>query len=270
MASSNAGPHAVRVRVGCDGCAARAWIAAAEPWCEGCQLAREAGAPACGTCGAPLARSTPRFVELFGELQRLDAVLHAWDGEPEVLARLLPARPRVVGDRTPPEARAGDAPALAALLAHVRAGRWRDALATDAADGARGHAARAIALERTGDAARALAEWSAALAQDDTPQSRLSRGALHAAAGDWKAAEADFARAGDTPAAGWNRAAAIVHRAVAKTPGLPDPNAVARARAEAGEPVAEGANPPWGGWCGTCSRSARSRAAKRARPATSN
>ena len=47
----------------------------------------------------------PRFVELWGELQHLDAVLGAWAGDPQPLATLLPERPRFVTDLADPELR---------------------------------------------------------------------------------------------------------------------------------------------------------------------
>lgn len=80
--------------------------------------------PLCAACGQPL----PRFPELWGQLQQLDAVLHAWDGDAQPLAMLLPERPRFVGSLTLPDSSEGDkgAPAHAAL-AHERRGDAADA-----------------------------------------------------------------------------------------------------------------------------------------------
>ena len=235
-----------RVHLACDGCEAAAWIGPApggagrDAWCEACQTGARVApgetAPACVTCGAPLATAMPRFVELFAGLQRLDGALRAWDSDPEALARQLPVRPRFVSDLTPPADRAGDPAPLAALLAAVRAGRWTDALGQAGLDGdPRAHGALAIAHERRGDAAAAAREWALALAAGEWEQARLARGSLLARVADWKGAAAEFAHAGDSPAARWNRASLEVHRALAKTPGRPDAHAIASARATAGD-----------------------------------
>ena len=236
----------VRVHLACDGCEAAAWIgrspdgAGLDAWCEACQIgvhvAADAPTPRCVTCGGPLATAMPRFVETWGMLQRLDGALRAWDGDPEPLARQLPVRPRFVSDLTPPADHAGDPEGLVALLADVRAGRWTEALARTGLDGdPRAHGALAIAHERRGDSSAAAKQWAVALAAGEWEQARLSRGSLLARGADYKNAAADFALAGDSPAARWNRASLEVHRALAKTPGRPDAHAMAAARATAGE-----------------------------------
>ena len=239
MESSNA----PRVRVACDACGAGAWIGprpgGVDAWCEACQrpeaLAGSAAA-GCPACGGALTTGAPRFPELWGQLQHLDAVLAAWSGDAAPLARLLPERPRFLTDLTPPAAGAGDAPELAAVLAAAGRGDWAAVLAAPAPDEPRAHAARAIAHERLGQAAAAIEEWTRALERAEWEQARLARGVLHARALDWTAAAADFALAGDGREAHWNRASARVHRAIASTPGLPDPRSVGAARMEAGPP----------------------------------
>ena len=234
---------APRVRVACDSCGAGAWIGprpggGADAWCEACQrpqLLAEGAEARCPVCGGALTTGAPRFAELWGRFQHLDAVLAAWNGDPAPLATLLPERPRFLTDLTPPEPGAGDAPALAAALAAAGRGEWAAVLAGPAGGEPRGHAARAIASERLGDAAGAIAEWTRALEPGEWEQARLARGALHAKAGEWTAAAADFAKAGDGREARWNRASARVHRAVASTPGLPDPRSIDAARMEAGK-----------------------------------
>ncbi|MBI5168314.1 MAG: hypothetical protein HZA61_02380 [Candidatus Eisenbacteria bacterium] len=231
------------MHLACDGCEAAAWTGPApaggfDAWCERCQSAHAAdsAAAACPACGSPLATGTPRFVELWGRLQMLDGALRAWDGEPEPLARLLPMRPRFVSDLTPPAARPGDPDPLAALLEAVRTGRWGDALAVADLDGdPRAHAALAIARERRGETALAAGEWTRALESGEWEQARLARGSLRARAADGAGAAADFALAGTSAAARWNRASLAVHQALAKTPGAPEQRAIAAARAEAGE-----------------------------------
>jgi hypothetical protein len=201
-----------------------------------------AGTAVCAACGGPLTERAPRFVELWGLLQQLDAVLKAWDGEPQPLATLLPERPRFVTDLTPPAPREGDSAALAELLRLVAAGRYGVAheAASEAADAhtPRGRAALAIACERRGDSEGALREWTAALEGGEWEQARMARGSLLARAGQCDAAAADLALAGESRGAGWNRASVLVHRAIARTPGLPDRASLAAARAEAGEPSA--------------------------------
>lgn len=239
MASSNG----TRWRLACDVCEASAWVGPGEhgaydAWCESCQTAhRLDAAPTAGThcvrCGAPLA-SAPRFVELWGELQHLDAVLGAWAGDVTPLATLLPERPRFVTDLDPPRAQAGDSAARAATLEAVARGDWRGALAAPTDDDPRTHAARAIAHERLGESDKAIAEWDAVLAQGEDLRARLARGALHALAGRHLSARQDLERAGEGVEARWDRAALLLHEGVVASAGLPDAGLLARARAEAG------------------------------------
>lgn len=216
-------------------------------WCESCQTAypgfvSSAVAPRCARCDAALTPE-PRFVELWGELQHLDAVLSAWAGDPEPLATLLPERPRFLTDLDPPREAAGDPPAVAACIAAALHGGYRELAAMPAADvpdDARAHAARAIALERTGDPGSALAEWDAVLATPDlasdaVTRAHLARGSLLARAGRFEAAASDLDRAGSSFAARWNRASLLVHASVSMAGELPGPEVLARARAEAGE-----------------------------------
>ncbi len=209
-----------------------------DAWCEACQTPqRLVAAPAPGTrctrCGSPLA-ALPRFVELWGELQHLDAVLGAWAGDVTPLATLLPERPRFVTDLTPPAPAPDDPPVRVALLAAVARGDWRAALAAPADDGARARAARAIAHERLGHAEEAIAEWDAVLAAGEDSRARLARGALLARAGRAAAAARDLERAGGSFEARWDRAALLVHEAVATSHGVPDATRLSPARAEAG------------------------------------
>ncbi len=249
MASSSRG----RARLACDACAVGAWIgplpaprgAAGEDggresrdaWCEACQRPQRlaaGAAPTCPACGGALTTGEPRFAELWGRLQHLDATLAAWEGDAGALMALLPARPRYLTDLTPPPVRDGDAPPLAEALAAAARGAWSAVLAAGGSDEPRSHAARAIARERLGDPGGALEEWTRALALAEDPRARLARGALHAKAGDWESAAADLRLAGDGREARWNRASLRVHRAVLSTPGRPDAQAIAEARVEAG------------------------------------
>ena len=239
MASSNA----TRWRLRCDACEAAAWVGPGEQggydaWCESCQTAQPlAASPTLGTrcarCSAPLAAS-PRFVELWGELQHLDAVLGAWAGDFGPLATLLPERPRFVTDLTPPAPVPSDPPARVAMLAAVAHGDWRGTLAAPPDDDPRAHAARAIAHERAGDVAQALAAWAAVLAAGEDARARLARGSLLARAGRYVAASGDLELAGSSFEARWDRAALLVHEGIAANDGLPDAGQLARARAEAG------------------------------------
>lgn len=235
---SSSGP---RVRVACDACGACAWIGpgggGTDAWCEACQRpARLAGdgAATCPECGGALATSPPGFPELWGRLQHLDAVLAGWCGDAAPLLAILPDRPRFLTDLDPPAAEPGDPPALAAVLAEAARGAWSAVLAAPPVGDARAHAARAIALERTGEPAAAAEGWTRVLAAGEDARARLARGALRAKAGEWERAAADFAAAGDRVEARWNRAALAVHRAVAATPGILDPRALEAARTEAG------------------------------------
>jgi len=249
-----ASSSATRWRLSCDACGAGAVVGPAPAgfgvWCERCQSAATlAGAPGpgarCPRCGAPLPAG-PRFVELWGMLQHLDAVLGAWAGEPAALAAILPERPKLVSDLSPPAAAPEDPPGRAAALAALARGEWRAVLAAPADADARAHAARAIAAERTGDTAAAIAGWGAVLGVGEDPRARLARGALLARAGRHDEALADLARAGDSREARWDRAAALVMRAVAGGPGLPAADVLARARAEAGKASAYWSDPTVG------------------------
>lgn len=194
----------------------------------------------------------PRFVELWGELQHLDAVLGAWAGDPQPLATLLPERPRFVTDLDPPAPEAGDPPAVVALLNAVAHGDYRGALALAPAGATpREHAARAICHERLGDAAAALAEWDAVLATapaatEAACRAHLARGSLQARAGRFAAARADLQRAGNSAAARWDRASLQVHEGIATGDSLPDAGVLVRARAEAGEASAYWSDPTIG------------------------
>jgi len=242
----------VRRRLSCDACAA-AFLLGPVPggfavWCEACQtpdtLPAAPQGQRCPRCGAPYAAS-PRFVELWGELQHLDAVLGAWVGDPAPLAAILPERPRFVTDLTPPAPVAGDPPARRAALAALVHGEWSAVLASPPDDDPRALAACAIAHERTGDPGAALEAWGRVLGTFEDPRARLARGALLARAGRFEEAEADLARAGDGFEARWDRAAVRVERAVAAG-GAPDPAAVRAAREEAGPPSAYWSDPTVG------------------------
>ena len=80
MASSNG----TRWRIACDRCDAAVWTGPegdrVVAWCEACQVAhvREASGR-CPVCAGALVVE-PRFVELWGGLQQLDAVLAAYLG----------------------------------------------------------------------------------------------------------------------------------------------------------------------------------------------
>ena len=233
-----------RWRLACDACGAGAWVGPDETgfdaWCESCQTPqRLATAPApsrgarCPRCGAPLA-AAPRFVELWGSLQHLDAVLGAWAGDFEPLATLLPERPRFVTDLTPPPARRGDPPARTAMLAALARGDWPGTLAAAADADPRARAARAIAHERQGDTEAALEEWSAVLAAGADARARLARGSLLAREGRYAAAVCELLLAGNSFEARWDRAALLVHEAAAAPDGVLDANPLAWARAEAG------------------------------------
>jgi hypothetical protein len=237
-----ASSSATRWRLACDACGAGAWLGSGaggfDAWCEACQTPQRLDAAPtpgarCVRCGAPLA-VLPRFVELWGELQHLDAVLGAWAGDGTPLATLLPERPRFVTDLTPPAPAPGDPPARLALLAAVARGDWRAVLAAPPDACARAHAARAIAHERLGEVAGALAAWDAVLAAGEDARARLARGSLLARAGRHAAAAADLAVAGVGFEARWDRAALLVHEVVAAGAGPPDAARLARARAEVG------------------------------------
>lgn len=263
---SVASSSGTRWRLACDACEVAVWVGphaangedapGYDAWCESCQIPHAlTAAPGvrslCPRCSAPIF-ALPRFVELWGELQHLDAVLGAWAGDPQPLATLLPERPRFVTDLDPPAPAAGDPPALVALLDAVARGDYRGALALALpAASPRAHTARAIARERLGDVAAALADWDAVLALhplSPTAASRahLARGSLHARAGRFAAARADLERAGNSSAARWDRASLQVHAGLATSDGLPDAGVLVRARAEAGEASAYWSDPTIG------------------------
>lgn len=256
-------PGSERWRLACDACGAGGAIGprpdgARDAWCEACQrgqvVARvpSTAAPACERCGGPLSIDAPRFLEAFGAVQDLAAVVAAWRGDPAPLRTLLPERPRFLTDLTPPEATPDDPPEVKEALAALRAGHAAAALPVLAVGSARttGSAhvweARAIAEERLGDPAAAEESWSRAVAAGDGPRSRLARGVLRARRGDFTGARADFARAGDSREARWNRAALAIVEAVAITPGLPSESVIAAAKQEAGEPSSYWSDPTIG------------------------
>ncbi|HXJ69251.1 MAG TPA: hypothetical protein VNM39_10120 [Verrucomicrobiae bacterium] len=218
-----------------------------DAWCEACQLAQAGqaepdAATRCARCGTRLPRA-PRFVELWGMLQQLDAVLAAWAGDPTPLATLLPERPVFVTDLNPPSALADDPPPLREQLAALARGDWQAVLAARA-DGLRAEVARAIAHERAGDPVAAVAAWDRVLAAGEDERARLARGSLLARAGRRDEARADLARAGGSFAARWDRAALSVLDAADGAE--PDAALLARARAEAGEPSAYWSDPTVG------------------------
>lgn len=240
-----------RWHVGCDRCDAGGWIgrreAAVDAWCEGCQrgavLAGDAGAGSrCGACGQPLTLAEPRFLELYGELQNLGAVLSAWDGEVGPLAALLPDRPRFLTDLNPPPPRSQDASAAREALATLARGEFtaarallEQAVARTPGD-ARLHFALGIAAQRLGEQAVAEAAFGRALAGAESAAARVARGTLRAWRGEFAGAREDFARAGDRREGRWNRAALLLVEAVTTTGGLPASEVVQAARREAGEP----------------------------------
>ena len=177
-------------------------------------------------------------------LHQLAAVLAAWAGDVEPLAMLLPERPVFLTDLTPPAAHLDDPVTLREQLAALARGDWRSALVT-AGEGPRADAARAIAHERVGDFAAAIAAWDRVLVAGEDERARLARGSLHARAGRYQEAERDLARAGDSFAARWDRAALLVI-AAAEGDGALDAARIARARAEAGEPSAYWSDPTVG------------------------
>src|SRR5690242_9975213 len=100
-----------RWRLACDACGAGGVIGpradgARDAWCEACRRAQVVAAvapgvtPACERCGGPLSIDAPRFVEAFGAVQDLAAVVAAWRGDPAPLRALLPERPRFLTDLT--------------------------------------------------------------------------------------------------------------------------------------------------------------------------
>jgi len=194
-----------------------------------------------------LTTTEPRFEELLGDLQHLDAVLAAWAGDPSRLAAILPERPRYLTDLTPPSSSDGDPFPVREALARLRAGAYADARRmlesvvadrTNAGD-PRLWQALGIAAQRTGEPVLAESVFGRALEREPALAATwLDRGALRARRGDYAGARADFARAGEGREARWNRAALAVLEAVAVTPGLPDATVLHAARESAGEPSA--------------------------------
>lgn len=234
-----------RILLRCDACGVEAWIGRTrdgwDAWCECCQhgIRMASAAGACARCGTPLTTAAPRFMEAGGQLQNLSAVLAAAAGDPAPLRALLPERPRHLADLNPPAALAHDPPPVREALARLAGGQFREARARlDALDADAPHvlAARAIARTRAGDATGAEAVWSARLARGDDAQARLNRGVLRAQRGALAEAAEDFARAGDTREAHWNRAATALALAVERAGGMPEHPAIDAARAEAGAP----------------------------------
>jgi tetratricopeptide (TPR) repeat protein len=185
-------------------------------------------------------------VELFGELQHMDAVLGAWAGDLEPLASILPERPRYLTDLAPPEPLTGDSFERLALLAAVHRGEWHAVLSAAEDDEPRVLASRAIAHERLGEREAAIADWSRVLEASEDARARLARGALLARLGRRDEAERDFALTGDRFEARWDRAALALERAVAESEELPDAGTLLRARSEAGEPSAYWSDPTVG------------------------
>jgi tetratricopeptide (TPR) repeat protein len=255
-----------RWRIACDTCEVSAWIGPEDgdeldAWCEGCQqgVTSPPGGRSlaiCPRCGQPLTTGAPRFEELYGRLQEIAAVVAAWDGDPAPLGRLLPERPRLITDRTPPEPSGADDPPVKAALAALVEGRWqlaRERLEPLLADpdlagrDTRLWRALAIASERLGDRATAEAAWNRVLdSLGGDASAHLGRGALRAARGDYAGARDDFAHAGEGYEACWDRAAVGVLEAIAHEPGLPAPTVVAVARAEAPTPTGDWIEPSVG------------------------
>jgi len=237
-----------RWHVACDSCGASAWIGSGPEgrngWCEACQRATTLAAgersTLCDTCGRALTTAEPRMLEIFGELQNLAAVLSAWQGDAAPLTTLLPERPRFLSDRTPPASADGDPEWLREGLEALARGDFGAAAARldrEAPPGAepRRARARAIALERRGDAAGAERALDSIRGAGETRELLLERGALRARRGDFARARADFERAGEGYEARWNRAALEIHEALGVT-GPPDAARLAAARRALGEP----------------------------------
>ena len=248
--------RASRSHVACDHCGFGAWIGvrkdAIDAWCEACQhptpLPGTAGGSApCPRCGEPLSTAAPRFEELYGELQNLIAVLEAWMGRPARLAPLVPERPVFLTDLNPPPVLPWDPPELREALEDVVAGAFHDArerllrLALDEPVAAESQLRVAMALgivhQRLAELPLARAAFDRALAADPGhAPARLDRGALRARAGDFQGARDDFARAGDSFEADWNRAALMILEGFGDDGALPAPERIEAARAAAGAP----------------------------------
>jgi hypothetical protein len=226
-----------------------------DAWCEACQRpgSLAAGAAArCAACGAPLATESLRSEELYGEIQHLAAVIEAWRGNPAPLGALLPDRPRLLTDLTPPEAGPLDDAATARALRALAAGAFADArgrleaILERTRDVPRLWRALAVAYERLGEPGFAEWAWTQVLEREEAPVARLARGALRASRGEFVGAGADFAGAGGSFEARWNRAALALLAGLAESPGLPAAETLARARAEAGVPTPYWSNPTVG------------------------
>lgn len=242
MASTD--PSDVRLRLACDACGASSWIGpradVVDGWCEACQRShspdRTSAATRCPTCGRPLTRGLPRFTEFYGELQHIEALIAAWDGDPALLGALLPERPVFLSDLTPEKPAPGDDGGTRTVLGLVLEGHYAEAQARARDRVGRGRmtprlwTALAIAAERCGDLGAAEEAWSHVLRAGDSHRARLARGTLAARRGDHAVAARDFAAAGDGYEARWNRAALGIVEAVAVTPGLPGPERIAGAR----------------------------------------
>ncbi len=237
-----------RWRVACDTCevvfeSGPGPDGAVAAWCEACQAQAADGATACAACGDPLTRGAPGFLSIYGLVQDLSAVIEAWNGAPDGLARLLPERPRWLTDLTPPDPiTAPDAPTRS-VLERLAAGAFTEVAAKlaplgDAAESpALVWTARAIARERRHDPEGAEHDWSRVLAAGEDARARLARGALRARRRDWKGARVDLQQAGDRFEARWDRAALALAEPVDVAPGaMPSAEIIGAARAEAGVP----------------------------------
>lgn len=238
-----------RRRIACDTCDVEVRIGPApggsDAWCERCQrgalVPHGAAAARCAGCGGSLESGDPAFIETYGELQNLAAVLAAWDGDTALLGRLLPERPRFISDLDPPATRAEDPSDASMALGQLAAGDFVEARAgleaaiAAGADGPHLWSALAVAAERVRQPALAEAAWTRVIERGEDARARLARGALRARRGHFAGAREDLALAGDRYEARWDRAALLLLEAVARTPGLPAAAVIAAARAEAGE-----------------------------------
>ena len=256
FSAPSAAPEIARTYVACDRCGFGAWLGSrgqeVDAWCEACQepavLAAPVGAAAaCAHCGESLSTSTPRFEELFGELQNLTAVLEAWLGRDERLQPLIPERPTFLTDLNPPPLLPWDPPDLRLALEHLIAGAFhaaREAFARVDVPGSGAAELRLRVAMGQGIVHHRLGEWDLALAAFDRAvvadpwhlPARLDRGALRAMRGEHDRAWDDFEAAGDSYQAGWNRAAWIVLQASSDSAPLPPAGRIRAAREQAGPP----------------------------------
>ena len=248
----NAG--SARSHVACDHCGFGAWIGPGDDgidaWCEACQhatalpVATTTSLP-CPRCGEALSWSAPRFEELYGELQNLVAVLEAWTGRPARLGPLVPERPVFLTDLNPPPVLPWDPPELREAFEAVIAGAFHGArerllrLAPDDHAATERQLRLSMALgivhQRLAELPQALAAFDRALAVDPAhAPARLDRGALRARVGDFDGAREDFALAGDSYEADWNRAALMILEGFGDDGALPAPERIEAARAAAG------------------------------------